>query len=62
MFDREHSIALQAMQGNQASSRGEGVVSFFFLELRWEPGVYSRVMAGMNLQSSCLFSDLRTPV
>ena len=33
-----------------------------FLELRQEHGVYSRVMAGMSLQSSCLFSDIRTPV
>ena len=33
-----------------------------FLELRWEPGVYSRVTVGMILQSSCLFSDIRTPV
>ena len=30
MFDREHGIALHAMQGNQASSRGEEEVSWFF--------------------------------
>ena len=27
MFDWENAIALHAMQGNRASSRGEGVVS-----------------------------------
>ena len=30
MFDQEHGIALDAMQGNRASSRGEGEVSWFF--------------------------------
>ena len=33
-----------------------------FHELRREPGVYSRVTAGMAIQNSCLFSDVRTPV
>ena len=33
-----------------------------FLELRWEPEVYSRVTAGMAIQNSCLISDVRTPV
>ena len=33
-----------------------------FLELRQEPGTYSRVMVGMALQKSCMFSDIRTPV
>ena len=62
MFDGEHGIALHAMQGNQASSHGEGEVSWFFFELQWERGVYSRVLVGMILQSSCLFSEVRTPV
>ena len=45
MFDREHVNALHAMQGNRASSLGEGEVSRFssscggklgyILELRW---------------------------
>ena len=45
VFDREHGIALHAMQGNRASSLGEGEVSWFssscggsqgyILELRW---------------------------
>ena len=30
MFDVGHGIALHAMQGNRASSRGEGEVSLFF--------------------------------
>ena len=30
VFDREHVIALHAMQGNQASSRDEGEVSWVF--------------------------------
>ena len=30
VFDWEHGIALQAMQGNGASSRSEGEVSLFF--------------------------------
>ena len=33
-----------------------------FLELRWEPGVHSRIMAGIAMQNSCLFSNDRTPV
>ena len=45
IFDWEHGIALHTMQGNRASSLGEGEVSWFFsscsgnlgyiLELRW---------------------------
>ena len=45
MFDGEPGTALHAMQGNQASSRREGEVSWFFsscggnlvyiLELQW---------------------------
>ena len=33
-----------------------------FHELLREPEVYSRVMAGMAIQNSSLFSDVRTPV
>ena len=33
-----------------------------FLELHQEPGIYSHLMAGMALQKSCMFSDIRTPV
>ena len=34
----------------------------FSLKMGREPGVYSRVMAGIAIQNSCLFSDVRTPV
>ena len=34
----------------------------FFLELRQEPGMYSRVMLGMVSQKLCMFSDISTPV
>ena len=30
MFDVEYGIVLRAMQGNRASTRGEGAVSWFF--------------------------------
>ena len=33
-----------------------------FLELRQEPGVYSRVKAGMSIRNWSLFSEVRTPV
>ena len=33
-----------------------------FLELRQEPGVYSRVTAGMAIRNSTLFSEVRAPV
>ena len=33
-----------------------------FLELQQEPGVYSRVTAGMAIRNSTLFSEVRTPV
>ena len=31
-------------------------------KLRWEHGVYSRVIAGMAIQNTCLFINIRTPV
>ena len=33
-----------------------------FLELRWEPEVYFLVTAGMAMQNSCLFREVRTHV
>ena len=32
-----------------------------FLDLNQEPGVYSRVAAGMAIRNSTLFSEVRTP-
>ena len=61
MFDWENSIALHAMQGNRASSLGEGEDSWVFssygrhlgyiLELRREP-----------ILNGSLFSEVRTLV
>ena len=48
LFDWEHGIALNTKPGNRASSlRGRSLMGF--LELRQEPGVYSRVTAGMAI-------------
>ena len=55
MFDWENAIALDTVQGNRASSRGEGKDS-------WVPGVYSRVMTGMPILYGSLFSEVRTLV
>ena len=51
MFDWENAIALDTMHGNRASSRREGESLMGFLELRQEPGVYSRVRAGCPLET-----------
>ena len=60
MFDWESAIALDTMQGNRASSRSKGKESLMgFLELRQEPGVYSRVTAGMSIRNSRLFTEVR---
>ena len=58
VFDGEHRIALHAMQGNQASSRGVGEVSWFFsscgrnlgyiFELQWGWSFKARVSSGMS--------------
>ena len=62
MFDWENTIALHAMQGNQASSRGEGEVSWVFSSFRQARGVYSRVTTGMPILNGSLFSEVRTLV
>ena len=41
MFDWENAIALHAMQGNRASSRGEGEVSWVFRVAAGTWGVFS---------------------
>ena len=58
MFDWENAIALHAMQGNRASSRGEGEV-MGFLELWQARGVCSRVTTGMSILNGSLFSEVR---
>ena len=62
MFDCEHRIALHPMQWIRASSPAEGDVSWDFSILQQEPGVYSRVTAGMAIRNSTLFSEVRNPV
>ena len=42
------------------SWRRESLMSF--LELQQEPGVYTRVTAGMSIRNWSLFSEVRTPV
>ena len=58
MFDWENAIALHAMQGNRASSRGEGEVSRGFLELRQARGLYSRVTTGIPPSLSDWWANL----
>ena len=62
MFDWENAIALHAMQGNRASSRGRGGSLMGFLELRQARGVYSRVKTGMHILNGSSFSEVRTLV
>ena len=62
VFDLENAIALHEMQGNRASSRGAGEVSWVFFELRPARGVYSRVTMGMPILNGSLFSEVRTLV
>ena len=62
MFDWEHGIALHAMKGNRVSSDWRGGCLMGFRELWKEPGVYSRVAAGMAIGTSTCFSEVRTPV
>ena len=52
------AIALDTMQGNRASSCREGKVSWVFSSWQ-EPGVYSRVTAGMSIRNSSLFIEVR---
>ena len=42
------------------SRRGESHMGF--LVLRQEPGVYSRVTAGMSIRNWSLFSEVKTPI
>ena len=62
VFDWENAIALHAMQGNRASSRGEGGSLMDFLELRQARGVYSPVATGIPILNGSLFSEVRTLV
>ena len=61
MFDWENEIALDTMQGNWAHLTARGK-SHGFSRVAQEPGVYSRVTAGMSIRNWSLFSEVRTPV
>ena len=59
-FGKWNSSACNAGELGLISRRGGSLMGF--LKLRQEPGVYSRVMAGMSLQNLSLFSEVRTHV
>ena len=58
VFDWENAIALDTMQGNWASSRREGKVSWAFSSCGRNLGVYSRVTAGMSIRNSSWFMEV----
>ena len=45
------------MESDLVSQGGESLMGF--LELKQEPGVYSRVTAGMSIRNSSLFIEVR---
>ena len=71
-FNQANRRSLRVLLGKRNCSRhsvGESVLIsqtgenlMGFLELRQEPGVYTRVMAGMSIRNWSLFSEVRTPV
>ena len=71
-FNQTYRGSLRVLLGKRNCSRhsaGEsGLISQIgeslmdFLELRQEPGVNSRVTAGMSIRNWSLFSEVRTPV
>ena len=62
MFDWENAISLHSMQGNRASSRGEGEVSWIFSSCEQARRVYSRFATGMPILNGGLFSEVTTIV
>ena len=61
MFDCENAVPLHAMQGNRASSRGEGEVSWIFSSCGRHAGIFSSY-DGMPILSGSLLSEVRTLV
>ena len=51
MFDWEHGIALHAMQRNQASSLGEGKVSWFYLSCGGNLGYILELLWGWPFET-----------
>ena len=57
----KHNCSLHnAGESGLISRGGESLMGF--LGFRQEPGVYSRVTAGMSIRNLSLFSEVRTPV
>ena len=61
VFDWENAIALHAMQGNRASSRGEVKSHGFSRVAAGTWGIFSSY-DGMTIVNGSLFSEVRTPV
>ena len=59
MFDLENAISLHAMQGNRASSRGEGEVSWVFSSCGRHLGY---ILELRHILNGSLFSEIRTLV
>ena len=61
MFDWENAIALHAMQGNRASSRGEGKSHGISRVVAGTWAIFSSY-GGMSIRKWSLLSEVRTPV
>ena len=61
VFDWEKAIDLHAMQGNRASSRGEGKSHAISRVTAGTWGIFSRY-GGMSIRNWCLLSEVRIPV
>ena len=61
VFDWENAIALHAMQGNRASSRGEGKSHGISRVGAGTWGIFSSY-GGMSIRNWSMFSEVRTPV
>ena len=61
MFDWENAIALHEMQGNRASSRGEGKSHGISRVVAGNWGIFSSY-GGMSIRNWSLLSEVRTPV
>ena len=59
MFDWENAIALHAMQGSPASSRGEGEVSWVFSSCGRHVWYILELRLGIPILNESLFSEIR---
>ena len=57
LLGKRNCSACNAGESGLISQGGESLMGF--LELREEPGVYSRVTAGMSIRNSSLFIEVR---